>query len=159
MYTSINTLDRWTAEVSDYIPREQVAANPSPLTSSLETLPRAHAVFTAVQIANQISVEDCWIRQTTEMKSEAQRTEKGRNQALVQQNRVRFPHSYLLKNILLSSKHIVTWDNQQNWPKEIEGNQPYRQTIKGNNKERPFQNSYNIWPQHSHRLSISVLDY
>lgn len=41
-------------------PREQVAANPKPTTSSPATFAREHAAFTAAQIASQMSVEDCW---------------------------------------------------------------------------------------------------
>lgn len=44
-----------------HIPREQVAAKPKLVTSSPEIFARAHAALTAVQIASQISVEDCWI--------------------------------------------------------------------------------------------------
>lgn len=41
-------------------PREQVAVNPIPLTSSPDMFAREHAAFTAAQIACQISVDDCW---------------------------------------------------------------------------------------------------
>ncbi|KAG7029795.1 hypothetical protein SDJN02_08138, partial [Cucurbita argyrosperma subsp. argyrosperma] len=41
-------------------PREQVAANPRPFTSSPETFALEHANLTAAQTACQISVEDCW---------------------------------------------------------------------------------------------------
>lgn len=41
-------------------PREQVAANPRPATSSAATFASEHADFTAVHTASQISVDDCW---------------------------------------------------------------------------------------------------
>lgn len=42
-----------------YIPREQVAANPIPFTSSGATFAEEQADFTAAQIASHMSVEDC----------------------------------------------------------------------------------------------------
>lgn len=47
-------------EDQKYKPREQVAAKPKLVTSSPATFASEHAAFTAVQIASQISVEDCW---------------------------------------------------------------------------------------------------
>lgn len=46
----------------DDIPREQVAANPIPTTSSAMTFANEHAVFTAAHTACQISVEDCYLK-------------------------------------------------------------------------------------------------
>lgn len=46
-----------------HVPREQVAAKPKLVTSSPEIFAREHAALTAVQIASQISVEDCWAQQ------------------------------------------------------------------------------------------------